>query len=95
MPAPNPRGEITTNLSAFLKAGSVTEAHIQVPVAFDAIENSDISALIEVGPGGRDISPLSLQLLVSAERTYPKDQVTFGERACATLTAIGNTKEIQ
>ena len=94
MPTPDPTDEMALHLPADLDAGSVTKAHAQLLVALDTMESSHTVTVLEINTDGNDVSPLSLQLLVSAQRTFPEDRLSFGEHASAALASLGQPKEI-
>ena len=81
---------------------------IQVPRELDAGDAPEVYAtllerLSQDEPDGKplridlsghgDVWPLALQLLASAQRSVPKDQIVFGPAASAALETLATPKE--
>ena len=75
-------------LAADLDAGTVAAVHTRLLSALDEIEASEASGVLEVDVAEGAVSPLSLQLLVSASRSFPADRLRLGHHATAALAAL-------
>lgn len=94
MPATKPRSETSMPLAADLDAGTVTAAHEQLLSLLDAVETSEAGISLDLESGDGVVSPLSLQLLASAARSFPAVRLSFGPHAAAALAALEQSKEI-
>ncbi len=81
------------HLAGDLDAGTVAEAHIRLLGALDEVEGSNRVVKLDFDAGDGPVSPLSLQLVVSATRTFPAAQLEVGPRAAAALAALDQSKE--
>ena len=90
----NTRHDAPMRLAAGLDAGSVVAAHTRLLAALDDIEGSDAAAVLDLDLDDGAASTLSLQLLVSASRSFSADRFRLGPRAVAALATLDQPKEI-
>ncbi|RYH00962.1 hypothetical protein EU805_16025 [Salipiger sp. IMCC34102] len=94
MPPPNTRATGALRLPADLDAGTVTTAHADLVSLLDEAERSELEVSLDLEPDDAAVSPLSLQLLASAARSFPADRLTMGPAASAALAVLDRPKEI-
>lgn len=94
MPAPSPSDETSIRFAADLDAGTVMTVHDRLLSLLDAVEASEAVAAVDLDPAEGAVSPLALQLLVSAGRSFPAGRLSFGPHAAAALAVLEQPKEI-
>lgn len=95
MSRPNKAKAKPVHLAADLDAGTVVEAHARLLRALEETERKDAAVTLDLEAGDAPVSPLSLQLVVSATRSFPPAQLEIGPRATAVLAALDTSKETQ
>lgn len=91
MPANSPHAEKPLPIPADLDVAGAVEAHALLVSALDEVEASGQGALLDLKEGA--VTPLALQLVASAARTFPSDRFRLGPRAAAALNAFETPKE--
>ncbi len=93
MPDPVPSEEMSIRLAVDLDAGTVSATHARLVSLLDAVETSEATASLELAADG-EVSPLSMQLLFSAQQSFPSGRLSLGPQAAGALTAFAQSKEI-
>lgn len=91
MPANSPHAEKPLLISADLEVAGAAEAHALLVSMLDNVEPSDGGILLDLKEG--TVTPVALQLVASAARTFPSDRLQLGPKAAAALTALETPKE--
>ena len=76
-----------------LDAASVVPVHFELMALLAKASETNAVAQVDLAKSD-SVSPLSLQLLASAAKSFPEKQVHFGAIAVAALTTLETAKEI-
>lgn len=87
MPAESPRTEKPLLIPAELDVTGAVEAHAELLSRLDEVESSDDATLLDLKDGR--VTPLALQLVASAVRSFPSDRFRLGSKAAAALATCG------
>lgn len=91
-PRKTPRAK-TLRVPADIDAATAVEAHERLLHALDAAESAGVPVSVEFDPAESAPTPLALQLLVSAQRSFPADLLRLRPGAAADLATIEHPKE--
>ena len=91
MPANSPHAEKPLLIPTDLDVAGAAEAHALLVSTLDEVEASGSATLLDLNEG--TVTPLALQLVASAARTFPSDRLQLGPRAAAALNALETPKE--
>ncbi|SPJ23596.1 hypothetical protein PAA8504_01409 [Palleronia abyssalis] len=94
MPAASPRDEIAFNFPPDLDAGNISEIYLELLSISQKVEGTDSVVTLDFADSGEKVSPLSMQLLVSAQRTFADGNLKLGQNAEAVMSEIGRSREI-
>ncbi|WP_375261703.1 hypothetical protein [Palleronia sp.] len=83
MSAESPGKEKTIVIPAELDVTGAVEAHAELVSRLEEVESSDEATLLDLNDGRA--TPLAVQLVVSATRSFPADRFRLGSRAAAAL----------
>jgi hypothetical protein len=93
MPRPKSTAALPLSIATDLDAATVADAHAALVTLLDTVESSERVAAIDLEAGTGPVTPLSLQLVVSATRAFPAARLKLGPNAAAALNALDPSKE--
>ena len=85
MPVKGLEAKEPVSIPADLDVSGAVEAHAMLLSTLDKCESSENSVLIELEDGAA--TPLAVQLVVSAARSFPPDRLHLGPKAAAILAS--------
>ena len=84
---------LTIEIAADLDAATAGAAHASLVSALDAAEAGKTRVALTLGDERQECAPLALQLLASAERSFPTGTLSLDERAASALATLTHSKE--
>ena len=91
MPATSPDAETPLSIPADLDVAGAVEAHTLLVSVLGKARSSGHGTLLDLEEG--TVTPLALQLVASAARSFPSDRFRLGPKAAAALTVFETPKE--
>ena len=84
---------LTIEIPADLDAATAGAAHASLVSALEAAEAGKSRLTLKLGDEQPECAPLSLQLLVSATRSFPTGTLSLDDRAASAVATVTHSKE--
>ena len=91
MSAKSPHAETPLSIPPDLDVAGAVEAHALLVSTLDKARSAGRDTLLDLKEG--TVTPLALQLVASAARSFPSDRFRLGPGAAAALTLFETPKE--